>query len=158
MTQIEIKLLADCSEHIPYLATLWYEQISKQWVPDASIERAKQNLIKHTNQKQLPVTFVALNNGQPVGMASLRENDGIQPDLVPWLGSLVVDPAYRNQKIGESLIEVVKQRALIMGYSKLYLLAFDETIPMWYESLGWKSIGIDQLFNHPVTVMEFILQ
>ena len=157
ITQIKINLLADCNEHIPYLAKLWYEQISKRWVPDASIERAKQSLIKHSNREQLPITFVAFKNGQPVGMASLRENDGIRPDLIPWLGSLIVDPGYRNQKIGENLIEAVKQRALLLGYPKLYLLAFDKTIPMWYESLGWKSIGIDLLFDHPVTVMEFIL-
>lgn len=159
MTQIEIKLLADCTEHIPYLAKLWYEQISKHWVPDASIERATENLIKHANHKHLPITFVAFKNDQPVGMVSLRENDGIRPDLSPWLGSLAVDPQYRNQKKGEKLIEAVKQRALLMGYHELYLLAFDKTIPMWYERLGWKTIDKkDLLFEHLVTVMEFSLQ
>ncbi|MEO8401686.1 MAG: hypothetical protein ABI597_07810 [Gammaproteobacteria bacterium] len=33
---IEIKLLVECQEHI--------EEISKHWVPTASIERAQQNL------------------------------------------------------------------------------------------------------------------
>lgn len=153
----EIKLLADCLEHIPILAELWYEQISRHWVPNASIEKAKQNLIKHANYEQLPMTFVALNNDQPVGMASLRKNDGIQPDRTPWLGSLVVNPAYRNQKIGEKLIEVVKQRATLFGYPKLYLLAFDQTIPVWYTRLGWKSIGTDELFGHPIIVMDINL-
>ncbi|HEV2524083.1 MAG TPA: GNAT family N-acetyltransferase, partial [Gammaproteobacteria bacterium] len=105
-----------------------------------------------------PMTFVALDNDQPVGMASLRENDGIQPDRTPWLGSLVVDPAYRKQKIGEKLIDVVKQRAALLGYPKLYLLAFDETISTWYTSLGWKSIGTDELFGHSVAVMDINLQ
>lgn len=155
---IEIKLLADFLQHIPALAEIWHEQISRHWVPNASVEKAKQNLIKHANDEQLPMTFVALDNDQPVGMASLRENDGIQPDRTPWLGSLVVDPAYRKQKIGEKLIDVVKQRAALLGYPKLYLLAFDETISTWYTSLGWKSIGTDELFGHSVAVMDINLQ
>jgi len=156
-SEIEIKLLVDCLQHIPNLAELWYEQISRHWAPNASIEKAKQNLLKHANYDKLPMTFVALENDQPVGMASLRENDGIQPERAPWLGSLVVDPTYRNQKIGEQLIDAVKRHAVLLGYPKLYLLAFDQTIPSWYTKLGWKSIGIDELFGHPVVVMDIKL-
>lgn len=152
--KIDIKLLVDCPEYIPYLSKLWYEQISKHWAPNASVDRARENLIKHSNRDKLPLTFVALINNQPVGMASLRENDGIQPHHTPWLGSLVVDPAYRGQKVGEQLILVVRNQASIFRYKKLYLLAFDSTIPTWYKKLGWKLIGTDQLFNHPVSVMD----
>ena len=31
-TDIDIKLLKGCLEHIPQLAVLWYEEISKHWV------------------------------------------------------------------------------------------------------------------------------
>lgn len=151
---IEIKLLADCQEHIPYLAKLWYEQISKIWTPNPSIEKATRNLIEHANLKELPITFVAFKQGRPVGMASLREDDGIQPDLTPWLGSLIVDPDHRQQQIGERLIDVVKDQARKFGFPKLYLLAFDQTIPKWYKKLGWNFIGMDTLYGHPVTVME----
>jgi len=149
----EIKLLAECQAYIPELANLWFEEISKHWVPDASIERAKENLIKHANIDKMPMTVVALLEGKPIGMASLRENDGIQPDLLPWLGSLVVRPAYRQRKVGEALIESTKNHARHFGYKRIYLLAFDPTIPNWYAKLGWQKIGMDQLFNHPVTVM-----
>ena len=155
--KIEIKLLADCLEHIPFLSKLQYEQISKHWVPNASIERSTESLLKHTNREKLPMTLVAFNKDNPIGMASLRENDGIQPDRTPWLGSLVADPLHRNQKAGEWLIEAIKQQAIIFGYDKLYLLAFDLTIPHWYKKLGWKSIGSDRLFCHPVAVMDIKL-
>lgn len=154
---IEIKFIADCKRHIPWLATLWYEEISRYWVPEASIERAQNNLIKHANHDQLPLTLVAFENKRPVGMASLRENDGIQPHLTPWLGSLVVDPACRGQKIGEQLIDAIKQLSIRLGHNTLYLLAFDPTIPTWYTKLGWKLIGSDQLFNHSVAVMKIAL-
>lgn len=150
---IQIKFLADCQQHIPYLAKLWYEQISKHWAPNASIARATENLLKHANKNLLPLTLIALENDQPLGMASLRENDGIQPHHAPWLGSLVVDPAHRKQKIGEQLIEAINKQASKFGYKKIYLLAFDPTIPSWYAKLGWKPIGNDQLFEHQVAVM-----
>jgi GNAT superfamily N-acetyltransferase len=155
--EIKINFLADCQQHIPYLAALWYEQISKIWVPNASIERATENLFKHSNLDQLPLTLVATTNDVPVGMASLRMNDGIQTHHAPWLGSLVVDPAHRKQKIGEQLIDVIKQRTFLLGYTKLFLLAFDPTIPCWYERLGWKFICNDQLFGHSVSVMNINL-
>lgn len=157
LKNLEIKLLSECQNHIPVLADLWYTEISRHWVPNASVERAKANLIKHANNDKMPMTFVALFENEPVGMASLRENDGIQPEYPPWLGSLVVHPHYRKQKIGEALIEKVQQKAKDFGYEKIYLLAFDPTIPNWYEQLGWKKIGDDILFDHAVTVMDYQL-
>lgn len=153
-----IKLLTECHQHIPELAQLWFDEISKHWVPGASVERARQNLIKHSNANKMPMTFVAICENKAIGMASLRENDGIRPDLAPWLGSLVVHPQHRMRKVGEKLIDAIKIQAKTMGFEKLYLLAFDQTIPTWYEKLGWKMIGEDILFNHPVAVMDYFLK
>ncbi|MBA2655007.1 MAG: GNAT family N-acetyltransferase [Gammaproteobacteria bacterium] len=112
----------------------------------------------HLNYDQLPITLVALSEQTPVGMASLRINDGIRPDLEPWLGSLVVHPKYRGSRVGERLIKAIEQEALARGYEKLYLLAFDATIPNWYSRLGWKKMGTDELFTHTVTVMQLELE
>lgn len=156
-TLINLKLLADCYECIPQLAKLHYQEIGQYWVPNASVERAEQRLVDHGNKEQLPLTWVALHEEQPIGMASLRENDGIRPDLKPWLGSLVVDPYFRGKQIGQQLIDKVKQQAKLFDYNELYLFAFDPTIPDWYATLGWKTIGMDKLFEHPVTVMRVAL-
>ena len=156
-TMLEIKLLADCYEKIPQLAKLHYEEIGRHWAPNASIERAKQRFEEHKNRDQLPMTFVALENAQPIGMASLRENDGIRPDLTPWLGGLVVEPNFRGKRIGELLIHKVKEQAKLFNYQELYLFAFDPTIPSWYAKLGWEVIGMDECLNHSVTVMRISL-
>ena len=37
----------------------------------------------------------------------IRITDGIQPELSPWLGSLVVDPKRRSLGIGEELIKKI---------------------------------------------------
>lgn len=59
------------------------------WVPDIPIDRVEQKFCEHLNDKLLPITFVAFDGSKVVGGAFLRENDGIQPQLKPWLGSLV---------------------------------------------------------------------
>lgn len=154
---IVIKNLLDCQEHKASLAELWYQEISRHWVAGASVDRAMENLSKHLNRDQMPLALTALDGGKPVGMACLRETDGIRPEVAPWLGSLVVDPAYRNKGVGQILIEAVKERAKNLGYDTLYLLAFDPTIPGWYARLGWQYIGYDKLFGHRVTVMSIPL-
>ncbi len=153
----KIKHLADCQECIPHLAKLWYEEISRHWAPDPTIEKAQQKLLAHLHRDKMPMAFAAFHNDQPIGMACLREFDGIREGTMPWLGSLVVHPDYRGQKAGEALINFVKGKAKSLGHQTLYLLAFDPTIPQWYAKLGWAHIGDDQLFDHPVTVMSIDL-
>lgn len=156
-TMPNIKLLTECSQHIPQLAKLHYEEIGRHWVPDANAERAEQRLMAHMNRDKMPLTLVALQDKQPIGMVSLRENDGIRSDLVPWLGGLVVDPSFRGNQIGKILVDAVKKQAKLFNYQELYLFAFDQTIPHWYARLGWKTIGMEHYLNHPVTVMEIKL-
>jgi len=157
LDKIELKLLADCKEHITALATLHYNELARHWVPNASIEKAKLWLSKHLNHEELPLTLVALYDNKPIGMASLRINDGLELDYAPWLGSLVVDPAFRSLKVGEYLIDSIKNKTHNFGYSKLYLLAFDKTLPKWYTKLGWVEIGKEPYLGHSVTVMEVLL-
>lgn len=152
--EIEIKYLGDCQEHIPALAKLWYEEISRHWVKGSSIESRLQELSKHAQKGKMPLALVALYENRPIGMACLRETDGIQPDKKPWLGSLVVDPNHRGKKIGEKLIDEIKLLARSSNHENLYLLAFDPTIPNWYAKLGWEHIGYDELLGHRVTVMK----
>lgn len=157
INDIQVQLLADCPHHIPELAQLWFNELGKQWIPNASVDRAKKTYTEHLNSQQLPLTFVAVADDEPIAMASLRDNDGIREDLTPWLGSLIVHPDFRRQGIGEMLIDMTKQQAKMMGHSKLYLFALDATIPDWYSRLGWKTIGSDKLYHHPVTVMEITI-
>ena len=154
---ITIELLKHHPETIPQLVQLWHEGIGKTWLPDICISRVADKLHTHLNESTFPITWVALDNTQPVGMVSLRDNDGIRPDLTPWLGSLVVDPKYRKQGIGQRLIETTQLKAREFGFNILYLLAFDPSIPDYYRKLGWSTIGMDELIGHPVTVMEICL-
>lgn len=89
--------------------------------PTSSIEGAKQKFIEHVNNNSLPLTLIALVGKKPVGMCSLRSNDGIRPELAPWLGSLYVDSEYRSRGIVAELIKITIQKAKHMRYTNLYL-------------------------------------
>jgi GNAT superfamily N-acetyltransferase len=151
---IKIDLLKHHPDAIPALADIWHELLGKIWVPDVPVERVITRFAGHLNDQALPITFVALDGDLPVGMCSLRDNDSIRPDLVPWLGSLVVDPKYQNQGIGKMLIDVTVLKAKELGFEKLYLFALHPTVTVYYERLGWNKIGMDEFKSHPVTVME----
>lgn len=154
---IKIAYLKERPDAIPALAQIWHEVLGSIWVPDVSVERVEQRFHEHLNEEVLPITFVAFDGNKLVGGVSLRENDGIRPDLVPWLGSLVVDAAYQKKGIGRMLINAIRQKAIEMHFEKLYLFAFDPTLPAYYARFGFNKIGMDEFKGHPVTVMEITL-
>lgn len=155
-----IETLKQHPQVIPALAEIWYEGIGKFWSPDMSMEQVIQRFSAQLQQddETLPITFIAFADYQPVGMCSLRENDGIRPDLAPWLGSLVVKPDYQHRGIGQRLINATKQQAKNMGFQTLSLFALDPTISDYYARLGWHKVGMDNFRNHPVTVMSIELK
>ena len=150
---INIELLKQHQTDVPILAKLWHELLGKKWAPDVSIDRVEQKFYEHCNEDRLPLAFVVREDGAPIGMCALRENDGIRPDLTPWLGSLMVDKRSQHHGVGQLLVDAVKVKAKTMGFETLYLFAFDPTIPAYYERLGWKTMGMDEFKGHPVTVM-----
>lgn len=73
---ITIDLLKNHPDSVPRLAEIWHEVLGKIWGPDIPLERVIQRFNEHLNVDVLPLTFIALNNEQPVGMCSLRKNEG----------------------------------------------------------------------------------
>lgn len=156
---IKIDYLKNHSKFIPELAKIWHEVLGSIWFPDIEISAVIEKLQGHMNFDSFPITFVAMQDdqNQSIGMCSLRENDGIRPDLKPWLGGLVVDKNYQNQGIGKTLIDVVKNKAKEMNFKTLYLFAIDQNVVPIYEHLGWIKIGIEKFKNYDVTVMKIDL-
>jgi GNAT superfamily N-acetyltransferase len=166
---ITLDLLKNHLEAMPQLANIWHEVLGKIWIPDKTTEQVIQEFSSHLNDKTIPITLIALDDGKPIGMCSLREDDGIAPDFIyaglsaeavtkiVWLGSLVVDPSHQKQGVGKLLIEATKNKAIELGFNKLFLFALDKTLPNYYSRLGWTVIGQDEFKGHPVTVMEAAL-
>lgn len=150
---IKIDLLKNHPQAIPQVANIWHELLGKIWMPEFSIEEIESFYHEELSQ-DMPLTYIALNDDIPVGSCTLQLNDGIRPDLSPWLGDLVVDPQYQNQGIGKMLINTAVEKTKELGFQKLYLFTFDPRVPAYYQRLGWKKIGMDEFKSKPVTVME----
>lgn len=106
----------------------------------------------------LPLAYIALFNDIPVDCCSLQLDDGLHSDLFPWFKDLAIKKKYQKQGIGKMLVDVTVLKAKELAFEKLYLFAFDPTVPEYYQRLGWKKIRMDEFKSHPVTVMEFILK
>jgi len=51
-------------------------------------------------------------------------------------------------------MEATQKKLKALGLNQIYLFIFDPTLPEYYTRLGWKTIGIDVFWTHPVTVRE----
>ncbi|MBN9228432.1 MULTISPECIES: GNAT family N-acetyltransferase [Legionella] len=149
---IKIDFLKKYPHLIPELANIWHEVLGKIWMPEIGIDEIE-SLYHEELHRDIPFTYIALYGETPVGSCTLELNGGIRPDLGPWIGDLVVAPKFQKQGIGKMLVDVIVEKAKKLGFEKLYLFAFDPTIPEYYERLGWKKIGMDEFNAHPVTVM-----
>ncbi len=75
---IKIELLKNNPNAIPQLAAIWHQVLGSIWLPDVPVERVIARFQEHLNDSKLPLTVVAFCDGKPVGMCSLRDNDGIR--------------------------------------------------------------------------------
>ncbi len=145
---IKIKLLAQFPNYLPDLAKLWVDTIGQKYLPNVSLDQYIDRLKEHLNEESLPLTYIAIHDSTPIGMASLRMDDGLDRyDLFPWLGSLCVAENYRKRGIGKLLIQVIKSRAFKMGFRKLYLSTFDESVAGWYKRNEWIQMPDEAMYD-----------
>lgn len=155
-TNIKINLLKHHPGCIPMLAKLWHELLGKQWEPDTSIPEITSWLHGCLND-QLPLTYIALNGGTPVGMCSLEVNDGIRSDLIPWLCDLCVDEQHQHKGIGRLLVIATQNKAKALGFNKLYLFVLDLAMINYYKKLGWEIMDTDVYKGHHVIILQKVL-
>ena len=154
---IRIAYLYDYKEYVTALGQ-WSFEIWSPYDPEVTRKNQSEKFKQHCNIDTLPLTLIALSDkDELIGMCSLQETDGIRSDLTPWLGSLYVTRSYRNQKVGEKLINATKNIARNRGFEMLYLLTFDPALIRYFVNQGWALMGKDQVNDHPVSIMEIKL-
>lgn len=150
---IEIKPLANDTGCLAVLAQIWCDVLGDKWLPNISKEEICSDFSQHAEDSKLPLTFVAYYQGEPVGMCSLYDNDGIRPDLTPWLGDLVVSAEHQSKGIGKKLVQTVVNEARCRGFGKLHLFTFEQKVAEYYKKQGWSEIATDEYCGQPVIVM-----
>lgn len=96
----------------------------------------------HLNYDKLPLCYVGLVEGYPIGMVCLRKHDLEIADkkMTPWLASLYIIPSQRKLGYGSKLLSHAEIKAKDMNFNKVYLFTIDPTLPSWYASRGYTTI------------------
>lgn len=101
---------------------------------------------------QWETPFVAIVNGQIVGMATIMKNDYYPlPEIYPWVSSVFVTEDYRGYRISEKLIDFANEYAKKCGFEMTYIPS--ELIGL-YEKYGYEYLkditnygnGTDRLY------------
>jgi predicted N-acetyltransferase YhbS len=152
---MDIQYLGDHQETIPILADWIYNEWSYLY-PGATLQDFEGLLRERINKKSLPLTFVAIEAGEPIGTASLKAFDmETRSDLTPWLTSLHVATPWRRRGIGSSLVKAIEQKAVELEIRKLFLFATDaDLVALFYSRLGWIVKEKTIYHSYPVIILE----
>lgn len=149
---LAIRHLADFPEYIETVAAWGHGQ----WGyldPRQTLEDRVSRLKGYMQHDAIPMTFIALDDGVPVGTASIEAHDmEDRPELTPWLSSVYVPAEFRRRGIGSMLVNRVVDEAGRLGVEEIFLFTFDQR--RLYEGLGWQVKLQDTYRGWPVTVMK----
>ena len=159
MTQADIAIdyLANCPEltdELARLSFLEWQHVYQQ--RKQTLEHVVKNYRERMNTDRLPLTLVALQASELVGMVSLKFHDmDTRPDLDPWLGGLLVLPEWRNRGLGTTLMRRATEEARRLNISRLYL--WTHTAERLYHNLGWQVVERTKYFDKEAVVMRIDL-
>jgi GNAT superfamily N-acetyltransferase len=143
---VTIDYLRNVPEHTETIAKWIFETFPHEFETTTFEEWLE--VVKHPER----VTFVALENGQPLGTASLDFED-LPPrdDLTPWLASVYVLPEARSRGLGAKLVAAVEQEATVKGFKQIYLHTSDRA--EFYAKRGWQVLVTVEYWRKINTVM-----
>lgn len=132
---------------VPEVCPLLAEWAYNQWYRDRVIDY--ETLLGAYRARalddSLPWMVVAMEEGTPAGMATLKLDDlRSRDDLNPWLSGLYVPPSFRERGIGHALVRRIIERAAELGYGRIFLFigrSDPGRLERYYGIRGWKSIG-----------------
>ena len=145
--------LAHLADH-PEVITSLAQWLHGEWghLPDASLEKRVAQLEAQAQRGTLPCAFVAFDDSELVGSASLVPNDmHSHPELTPWLAAVYVVPSARGRGIGSALSLRVAQETMALGHAQLYL--FTPSQQRLYARLGWREFATELYNTRQVSVM-----
>ena len=148
---IAVVPLFDRAEFIPLVAQ-WNWDEWRDLLPVDSCEAFAADLRARTRRDGIPIHFLALDDGVPVGTSSLIADDlPTRPELTPWLASLYVVPSRRACGLGTMLVKHAVDAARGFGIETLYLYTPGQEA--FYRRLGWETVEATHFRGHAITIM-----
>lgn len=129
--------LVDRPFALPRLIALFEEEWAGWY--GAGLHSARADLEARMQADRLPLGLVALIDGVAVGTAALTETSGgIARPPLPWLGGLLVDPAFRRRGVARALLDHARREAARLGHAELLALtAHADTL---FLAAGWREL------------------
>jgi GNAT superfamily N-acetyltransferase len=150
---MEIVNLKERFEVIPTLAA-WHHAQWGELNPQKTLDDRISAFERHLTETPVPATFVAIEDGQPLGSASLVEHDlPTHSQLSPWLASVYVAAEHRRRGIGGQLVRRVMEEARQLGVETLYLFTLDQE--KFYSELGWSLLERGEYHGFPIAIMTY---
>ena len=129
----QIDHLFNHPEHRSLVAGWIYHEFWRD-CPGYSVATFEELLREADHPDRIPLSLLALVDGQPAGTVNLIHNDDeSRPHLHPWLAALVVTPEQRGRGIGSALVRRLLHEARRLGVTDVY---FGTDIPDFYARLG----------------------
>jgi GNAT superfamily N-acetyltransferase len=143
--------LADRRDLVPIVAGWHYEEWGLGH-PGGSPEMWTDTLRGQLGRDSIPIAWVALLDGRPVGSVKLIEQDmATRPELSPWLSSLYVVEEHRGEGIASKLIDVCEEAARALGHETIYL--YTTTAEGIYVKAGWETVIREPYGDEQVAIM-----
>jgi GNAT superfamily N-acetyltransferase len=152
-----VELLADNVEFIPNIARWHFDEWGRTHSAVTAADVAAQ-LSTWANRDSIPLTYVAVERGVPLGSASLVVHDMSPPapgceDLTPWLSGVFVITESRGTGLGPALVGACEEAAARFGHAKVYLYTAARTAERFYTPMGWHMLDVVEYDGDQVTVM-----
>jgi predicted N-acetyltransferase YhbS len=143
--------LADCPEWTRLLATWFYEEWGHRR-PGNTVDKVERRVAERMNRDALPITWVALQDGEPVGSASLivREME-THPQYLHWLAGVYVEQSCRGQGVGSGIVQLAAVEAQRLGIRQLYL--YTRSHESFYARMGWRLVERSPYHGREVVIM-----
>ncbi len=125
----------------------------------SSLPLRRGRLTRHLNSRSnIPTTWVAAEDGQPLGCASLvsyhaggRDQRWQRGDPL-WVSGVYVIPDFRRRGLARALLARVAEEAGELGADSLWL--FTRDAEAFYRHLGWQRMRETTLAGRAVTLMQ----
>ncbi len=151
ITSSQIAYLADYPEHLPVVAGWIFDEWGAE-MPGSTLQSTLADFSQHLNRDRIPLTMLALEDGQPAGTASIFLHDmETRHELTPWLAAVYVLPEFRNRGIGSGLVRAIEAAAKRLQLERLYLFTPDQEA--FYARLGWTTIETAEYRNRSNVIM-----
>jgi N-acetylglutamate synthase-like GNAT family acetyltransferase len=161
LAEITVQPLAHAPAFFSQVAA-WHHQECERQGLKSSLALRQQRLQLHIQGEKIPQTLVAVLDGKIIGCVSLvnyhssaqQRTNGATLSPV-WLSNLFVEEQYREQGIGNLLIDHAINYVRAMTLAELWLSAAEYT--EFYQKRGWQISRRTRLGGRVVNIMRLTL-